>query len=55
MGGKIIKLHRSSSSKSAHKSEESKFDVDIDIDNNDSVYGLYSKVDSIIHDYDVIL
>ena len=55
MGGKIIKLHRSSSSKSAHKSEELKFDVDIDIYNNDSVYGLYSKVDSIIQDYDVIL
>jgi|TARA_B100000424_G_scaffold271708_1_gene276046 hypothetical protein len=55
MGGKIIKLHRSSSSKSAHKSEELKFDADIDVDNNDSVYGLYSKVDSIIQDYDVIL
>ena len=55
MGGKIIKLSRSSSTKSPHKSEELKFDVDINIDNNDSVYGLYSKVDSIIQDYDVIL
>ena len=55
MGGKIIKLSRSSSTKSPHKSEELKFDVDINIDNNDSVYGLYSKVDSIIQDYDIIL